>query len=139
MTRVRHMARTKARVIELDAAGWGPKDIQRLLAAEDVDPIPTENAIWLWTNPEKAAVQAKRNVELARRWRLERASFAWPGVRGPEWKVARMRVLAGAGLKPAAIAAVMAVDFPKDERLSEDSVRRALESGRPPRSVRSGS
>lgn len=138
MSQVRHRASTKARALVHAEIGSGPREIQRLLAGEGVDPVPSVNTIWTWCNPKKASLQAQRDLAVARRWRLGHASFAWPGVRGPEWKLARMRVLDGAGVSAAAIARVMAVDFPKDNRLTEAQVRRALHTGRPPRSTRDG-
>jgi hypothetical protein len=83
----------------------------------------------VWTHPRQAAKQAQRDRETSGRWRVERASFAWPGIRTETWKVARMATLRAAGVQFSAIARVMAIDFPGDERLTEDRVRYLLYRG----------
>lgn len=112
MSTIRHKISTKLRVIELYEAGWLPAEIQELLRQEGIEPAPSRNTIWAWTHPRKAEKQARRDLAKTRRWRTERASFSWPGVRGPEWKLERMRRLRDTGLSYAAIAKVMSFDFP---------------------------
>lgn len=125
MSQVRHRASTKARVIELYEAGWTkPSEIIMHLERDGL-PVPSRNTLWAWTHPEKAAEQTQRDLEGARRWRLQQASFAWPGVRGPEWKLQRMRVLREAGLSLDAVAAVMSIDFPVTP-ISRPTVAKAL-------------
>lgn len=88
--------------------------------------------LWTWTHPKKAAKTAARENDRQRARRAATASLAWPGVRGPEWKVARMRALSDAGLTPTAIASVMRLDFPKDPPLFARHVRAALRTNTPP-------
>lgn len=125
MSAIRHKVTTKARVVELYDAGWRPADIQRLLEREGRT-VPSKNTIWTWTHPRKAARQAQRDLAKTRRWRLRRASFAWSGVRGPEWKTGRMRAMRAAGVSLRDIARVMALDFPDDPPLTVDQVRHRL-------------
>ncbi|HUR84200.1 MAG TPA: hypothetical protein VMY78_02545 [Solirubrobacteraceae bacterium] len=129
-TAVRHKASTRARVIELYKAGWMPAEIQRVLAREDIA-VPSRNTIWVWTHPRQAGQQAKRDLEKTRRWRTERASFAWPGVRGPEWKRARMLAMRRSGMSYVDIARVMTLDFPKTPT-SEGQVRHTIRGSETP-------
>lgn len=135
MSAVRHLASTKARVIELYDAGWRQADIERLLAGEGT-PVPSRNTMWVWTHPEKARRQQQRDLAVTRRWRLARASFGWPGVRGPEWLLGRMSVLDDAGLSANAIAKVMHVDFPTLPELGDREIWDALRKDRLPHSWR---
>lgn len=131
MSAVRHKIATKARVCELYEAGWKPAEIRRLLQREG-HPVPSPNTMWLWTHPRKAAQQAQRDLEKTRVWRTERASFSWPGVRGPEWKRARMLTMLKAGVCPPDVARVMSIDFPNDPPVTEDNVRRLWRTVRTP-------
>lgn len=130
MSAVRHKMSTKLKVVELYEAGWKPAEIERILHDEGM-PVPSRNTMWIWTHPKAAAEQARRDVAVARRWRVGAATFAWPGVRTPEWKVGRMRALRQTGMSFSAITKVMNVDFP-NEPLTEDEVRYAIHGGKPP-------
>lgn len=133
--RVQHRASTKVRAVELAAMGMRPAEIIRQLAAEGVDPPPAHATISRWTDDNYDAQRAERVNATMRERRLKRARMSWPGVRGPEWKLARMRILARGGLDDQAIAVVMNTDFP-DDPLTPEAVGTALSSGMPPHAHR---
>lgn len=133
--RVQHRVSTKVRAMELAAAGMGPAEIIRQLVAEGVDPPPAHATISRWTDDNYDAQRAERVNATMRERRLKRARMSWPGVRGPEWKLARMRILARGGLDDQAIAVVMNTDFPADQ-ITPEAVGVALSSGMPPRAHR---
>lgn len=122
---VRHQLGTLVRARELHAAGWSLSEIRRRLELEGVTPPPAENTIWTWTRPKAAARLAEARNRRIRLARLGARTFAWPGVRGPEWRLEYMRRLRAAGLSYRAIAGVMALHFP-DRPLSEYAVRELL-------------
>lgn len=135
MTAIRHKVQTKLRAIELREAGWSINEVRTQLAREGVDPPPSANTIWCWTNVEMDARQRAHKRRSGRLTRLRSANFRWPGVRGPEWKVGRMQALRDGGLSCAAIASVMTIDFP-DTPLTEHQVRGALTGGHMPRNLK---
>ena len=131
---IRHTVATQTRVRELYAAEWSPSEIQRVLEREG-HTVPSEMTIWVWTHPDKAAATAQREVLAARRRRAAKASYAWPGVRGPEWKLGRMKAMRKEGLSTYDIARMMRLDFPNDPPLTADQVRHALKCEDPPRAL----
>ena len=119
-------APVRARALELHEAGWGPTQIEKILAAEFPDrACPSRGTIWRWANPDAYRGQVERRRALS----AANYSGGWPGVCSPEWKIQRMRVLRAAGLSYSAIAAVMHVDFPADRKLTEYLVSTALSTG----------
>lgn len=135
MSQVRHKVQTKVRANQLREAGWSLLQIQAILEREGVRPVPSQNTIWTWVTAKAHTRQntQKRLADRARR--IAVSEFRWPGVRSPEWKLARMRRLREAGMSCAAIATVMTIDFP-DTPVTQSQVDYAVRLGGTPRSFK---
>lgn len=113
------------RARELHEARWPLRTITEILAREfAMDKPPRANTVNEWVNPK--LLKQRRAEDRVRHRHHRQADFSYPGRRSPEWKVGRMRALDAAGLSCAAIAKVMAVDFPDDPSLTDHQVRYAL-------------
>lgn len=134
--RVIYSVKVAARARTLHAAEWPVARIAKLLADEfGLPKPPSSTAVYGWVDPKFNEKRKQRERE-----RLRGKSYTFSvvqnGHRSPEWKMARMRVLRGAGLSFNAVAKVMAVDFPGARTLTEDEVRHALLSDRAPKVLR---
>lgn len=132
--RVQHPAKVMVRAQELRAADYGITAVQRILAGEGHH--VSYNTVRCWTEPEFRTRMLDQKNRAARAKRAAASSFQRLGQVGPEWLLARMRVLSGAGVSAAAIARVMAIDFPDLPNLTPRQVWDALNEGRLPLSWR---
>ena len=134
MSAVRHKASTKALAVKMRQGGWSLNEIRRYLAEHGVVPTPSVSTIQCWTDPAQERKQREHKRLRERKERAQASTFAWPGERSDEWKLARMRRLSGAGLSTTAIAKVMAIDFPGTV-LSEHQVWYMLKTGKVTRAI----
>lgn len=118
------------RATELYQAGWKPGEIRRLLHREGVSSPPSPNTIRLWADPQQSERARQKKREMARRTRLKSSNLRWPGIRGPEWRAARIVALREAGLSIPAIATVMTFDF-SDAPMTAAQVETVLAGGMP--------
>ena len=126
MSAVRFTSRDYHEVRVLHDAGWGPREIQRILRDRGMDPVPSHMTIWRWVNPEGHQRHREQTNAINRARRAGSARFVFPLPRGPEWKEQKMRLLrAQEGLSFNAIAKIMTFDFP-DDPWTEDEVRDLL-------------
>lgn len=135
MSAVRHSAKVMAEARRLREAGWSLNEIRRLMAADGIDPVPAIGTIAIWTDDAARRRELDRQARKHRELRVARSDFRLPGVRGPEWRLGRIRALADAEVGILDIARVMSIDFP-GEPITRHDVRYALEVGRPPLAYR---
>lgn len=114
MSGVRHTTTTRNLAISLRESGWSLAEVQAIMRREGIDPVPSANTIACWSNPDMHDRQRRRGRRQDQRRRLESATFRFGGPpRSLDWRMGRVRALAAAGVKPAAIVAVMRHDFPE--------------------------
>lgn len=130
--RRRHTPADIRRATELREAGWSYTDIQRLLAKEE-GVVVHLNTIRVWVNEDARRVHRHHDLRIKRAQRAE-LTGGRIGRKAPstEFLMVRMRELTAAGLSANAVATVMVFDGLTDD-LTEDEVRTALQTGRPPR------
>ena len=125
-----HDGRTRARAVELVAAGWSVYRTVRLMRAEGL--YVTENTVKRWTDPDFNRREIERVTRSARK---RRASGRQPAqCHTNDFKLERMRELRDRGLSYHAIGQVAAVWW--GEELSDDQVTAWLGRGERRRAYR---
>jgi hypothetical protein len=121
--------------IRMFAADFRINTIRRYLARNGVDVSWMTVKGWIdpqWYEQQLAVCRAR-----SRRREMRNHTYAWPGQRGPEWKMGRIRALHEAGLYPVMIARVMTTDFP-EQPITGAQVKRALQEDCVPITYRTG-
>ena len=116
---------------ELAAAGCGPAEIVRHLSRRGVR--ISRFAVSRWINPEQHA----KHLAQTRDWnRQKRAGQIKPRLQGlsVDARMERLRIYSAAGISRSAIAKFIALEH--GTTLTQDEVRHALVTGRPPRKWR---
>lgn len=125
----RHTVTTVMRARELHAAGWGNKDVRRLLERE-MGVTVAQSTMSRWLVPEQMEAARKRWAKYnGQRAAKRSARLGHPHAR-PEMKLTRMQALKDAGLSLADVARVMRLDF--GDSFTRLQVERALRDGRYP-------
>lgn len=129
MSGVRHSSATIAEARELARGGWSAYAIAQILQRRGTR--VSEGTVRTWVDPRHAERRRLAQRQRMNQSRARGLGAPWMHVDAtPEYKAARLRALADAGVGPAHIARVLTLDFGAE--VTENMVRNALASGSVP-------